>query len=82
MYYVYILKSLRTGEFYKGFTDNIDRRLQEHISGKSPSTKTRLPLKLIYVEICSTREDARNLEKFFKSGYGREIIKELAESQV
>lgn len=79
MYYVYILKSLRTGEFYKGLTSDLDRRLQEHLSGKSFSTKSMQPLKLIYVEICQSRDEARKKEKFFKSGFGREIIHELAE---
>lgn len=79
MYYVYVLKSLKTGEFYKGLTDNIDRRLQEHFLGKSPSTRFRLPLILIHVELCNDREEAREIEKFFKSGFGREIIQELAE---
>lgn len=82
MYYVYVLKSLKTREFYKGLTNNINRRLEEHMSGKSPSTINRLPMKLIHVEICLTREKARAIEKFLKSGYGREIIKEIAELQI
>ncbi len=80
MYYVYVLKSLKTGEFYKGLTNNLDRRLQQHFSGKSPSTKTRLPLELIHVEICQNRIEARNREKLFKSGFGREIIHELIQT--
>ena len=77
MYYVYILKSELTGEYYKGLTDNVDRRLIEHNLGKSQSTKNRRPLRLIHVELCKTRDEARKVEKYFKSGYGREIIKEL-----
>ena len=80
MFFVYILRSLKTGEFYKGLTDNLDRRLSEHFNGESKSTKNRLPLELIHVEICTSREEARKIEKFFKSGYGREIIKEIAEN--
>ncbi len=38
-----------------------------------------LPLKLVYVHICNTRPEARRWEKFFKSGIGREVVKELAE---
>lgn len=79
MFYVYVLQSLKTGVFYKGLTDNIDRRLKEHESGKSPTTKRLLPVKLVYVEICDNRQAARELEKYFKSGFGREIIKEIAE---
>jgi len=36
-----------------------------------------LPLDLIHVEICNTRSEARKLELFFKSGYGREVIEEI-----
>ena len=79
MYYVYVLQSLKTKEFYKGLTDNFDRRWDEHLKGKSNWAKNNLPLKLIHVEICTDRLEARKLEKFFKSGYGREIIEELAE---
>ena len=78
MFFVYILQSLKTGEFYKGITDNLERRLGQHFNGKSPSTSNRLPLRLIHVEVCSDRVEARKLEKFFKSGYGREVIKEIA----
>ena len=79
MWYVYILKSLTKGDFYKGLTDNIDRRLQQHFTGQVVSTKNKLPLKLIHVELCNSRIEARIMEKYFKSGFGREIIKELAE---
>lgn len=79
MYYVYVLQSLKTGELYKGLTGNFDRRLSQHAKGKVASTKKRLPLRLVHVEVCETRAEARKMEKFFKSGYGREIIKELAE---
>lgn len=80
MFYVYVLKSLKTGEFYKGLTDNLNRRIEEHSDGKSRSTKNRLPLELIHVEIYDTRDEARKIEKFFKSGYGREIIKEISKT--
>lgn len=72
MYYVYILQSLKTKELYKGFTINLDRRLKQHESG-------RVLLRLIHVEICPNRRMARELEKYFKSGYGREILKEITE---
>jgi putative endonuclease len=77
MYYVYVLKSLKTGQYYKGLTDNISRRLNQHFSGKSPTTKYYLPVELVHVEICDNRSEARKVEKYFKTGIGREIIKEL-----
>jgi len=80
MFYVYVIQSLKTGEFYKGLTNNINRRLKNHLSGKVNFTKNKLPLKLIHAEMCNNREKARKMEKFLKSGYGREIIKEIAEN--
>ena len=78
MHFVYILRSIQTGEFYKGMTDNVDRRVEEHFRGSSPTTKSKLPLELVHVEICETRQQARLMEKYFKSGYGREIIEEIS----
>ena len=77
MYYVYVLKSELINTYYVGLTNNIERRLKQHEQGQSPSTKWRLPLQLIHVEICETRIEARKKEKYFKSGFGREIIKEI-----
>ncbi len=77
MHFVYILTCLKGEYFYKGLTDNLERRLQQHIDGKVSSTKNKLPIELIHVEICSDRVYGRQMEKFFKSGYGREIIEEI-----
>ena len=80
MCFVYILQS-SDGKFtYKGLTDNIERRFRQHFLGKVSSTKDKRPLFLIHVEICATRGEARVLEKFFKSGFGREVIKEIIEN--
>lgn len=47
--FVYILKC-SDDTFYTGVTNNIDRRLDEHNSGRSPGsyTYTRRPVKLMY----------------------------------
>lgn len=77
VFYLYILKSVKTKLFYKGITNSLERRINQHSSGKVNSTKRFLPLELIYVELCSSRKEAREFEVFFKSGQGREIIQEL-----
>ena len=82
MFYVYVLRSLKTGEFYKGLTSDLDQRLKDHESGKTRSTKYRLPFELVYVEICSDRKDARIREKYLKSGIGRELIREILRLRV
>ena len=73
-YYVYILKSHKDDKLYIGYTDNLRRRLAEHNSGNNFSTKGRMPLELIHYEAFKDREDARQREKFFKTGWGRQFI--------
>jgi len=74
---VYVLQSQKTGEYYKGITNNLERRLSEHNSGKNISTKGKAPWKLIYHEECVDRIIARQREKYLKSGFGRELIKNI-----
>ncbi|MEQ8244956.1 MAG: GIY-YIG nuclease family protein [Fulvivirga sp.] len=74
-YYVYILVSNVSGNLYKGFTNDLSRRLKEHNAGYNKSTKSGRPWELIYSEKCNNRLEAREREKFFKSGVGREFIK-------
>ncbi len=79
MYFVYILLSEKDNKFYTGITNNIDRRLREHNRGtkSTRSTLGRGPFKLIFAQECKSRENARELEKYFKSGSGREVREEL-----
>lgn len=46
-----------------------------HFNGEVESTKLRLPLKLIYYEAYTEKEDAQGREKFLKSGSGKRFIK-------
>ena len=80
MYYVYILQSNKDNNFYIGFTKNLKNRLQFHNLGLNTSTAYRRPLSLIYYEGYKSEKDARNREKFLKSGRGHEVInKQLSE---
>ena len=54
------------------------QRLTNHVKGYNKTTKPYLPLQLIHVDICKNRYQARLLEKFFKTGYGREVIREIS----
>jgi putative endonuclease len=75
MLYVYILKSLKDDKLYTGFTDNIKKRLLKHNLGKVFSTKSRRPLRIIYLEMCLDKKDAQNREKYLKTGAGKIFIK-------
>ena len=76
MYTVYVLKSLATGQFYTGQTENLSRRLKEHNEGLSEYTKGRGPWELVYYEEYETRSEAMSREKFLKSGKGREWLQD------
>ncbi len=77
MYYVYILRSFKSGKFYIGSTSDIKRRLQEHNSDQSRYTRLRGPWKLIYLEKKPCLAEARIRERFLKTGDGRKTVKNL-----
>ena len=66
MFFVYILKSLKDNQFYTGYTNNLKRRLEEHNSGQSQSTKHRAKFKLIYYEAYVSDKDAKRREHNLK----------------
>jgi putative endonuclease len=74
-YYVYVLRSKLDGKFYTGFTSDLEKRLEEHNSGKVHSTKARLPFEIIYYEVCFCIDDATHREKYLKTTYGKRYIK-------
>jgi putative endonuclease len=77
MGFVYILQSDSTGRFYVGSTDNLDRRLADHNSGKSLATRNRGPWSLAYSEQFPTLADARRREYEIKSWKSARMIRAL-----
>ena len=76
MYYVYLLKSLKTGEIYFGYTQNLKRRFEEHNQGRNLSTKHKFPWKLAYYESYASEKDAKLREKRLKyDGRGLSVLK-------
>gem|GEM_PF-1562811 len=63
MWYVYVLRSQKNGKIYVGMSQDIDRRLAEHNSGKSKFTSGHLPWKLVYSEVCNKLFDICNVER-------------------
>jgi len=82
MHFVYILFSEKYNRHYTGLTSNIDQRLHEHNSGQNKSTKPYRPWKIIHSEAFPTRLEARQREKYYKSGIGREKIKEFHDIKI
>ena len=67
MYYVYILASRRYGTLYIGVTNSVQKRLEQHRSGKgSLFVKKYGVYRLVYVESYDRAEDAISREKQLK----------------
>jgi len=73
MYTIYRL-TFADGRHYIGMTHDLVRRVKEHESGKTKSTKNRKIIDIKEIETCETRQMARKQEKYWKSGIGREIL--------
>lgn len=77
MFYVYCLDSLKNRKKYIGFTNDLKKRFKEHNNGTGCEfTKKNGPWKLIFYEAHLNEIDARKMELFYKSGYGREVLKD------
>lgn len=75
MYYVYILQSKKTNNWYTGATSDLQKRFQQHNAGGSKATKKDKPWKLIYYEACHNKHDMRAREKYLKSGMGKRFVR-------
>lgn len=75
MWYTYVLLSKKDKRFYTGYSHDLEKRLKEHKTGLVMSTKFRLPVQLVYYEVCGKKEDAHAREKYLKSGMGKRYIR-------
>ena len=75
-YYVYAIISHKDNRMYVGMSHDPERRLHEHNSGRVFSTKGFRPWVLVFFEDCGAdRVRARQREKYWKSGSGKEKLK-------
>ena len=66
MFYVYILYSKSSNLYYKGFSTNLIKRLENHLSGKSKYTSTKTDWVLVYSKEFEIKKDALIEEKRLK----------------
>lgn len=64
---MYILRSMKDGKFYVGYTSDLDLRISAHNTGKVRSTKHRRPFILVRSETFETRREAMWREWQLKS---------------
>lgn len=66
-HYVYVVEC-SDGSLYTGYTTDVDRRVEEHNSGKGAKyTRGRTPVEVVHVEEFGERGDAMSREHEIKS---------------
>lgn len=68
MFFVYIIETV-DGTYYTGITNDVARRMKEHLNGGSKSARylrAHKPAYLVYLRECKTRSDALRLERRLK----------------
>ena len=71
---MYILRSVNTDRYYVGCTNNMERRLGEHNSGKSASTKALRPGEVAHSEYFESLLQARRREQDLKAKKSRRAL--------
>lgn len=74
--YVYILKS-DAGTFYVGSTNNLERRIGQHLSGHTQTTKNRKIDTLVFSQEFPTLIKARRMERRIKSWKRKDYIEKI-----
>ena len=74
MYYVYILKSSKSGILYYGYTNDLKKRFKEHNEGRSQFTKGYLPWTLAWYCAFDNKQKAKDFELYIKSGSGKAFV--------
>ena len=78
-WYIYILKSELDGDYYKGITENVTKRLEEHNTGQSKYTSTKMPWQLVYSKEMESKKQAIIEEKRIKK-LNRKSLEKIIES--
>lgn len=75
MFYTYVLWSKEDKKFYTGYSENLERRLQEHRKGHVHTTVRLKAPELIFYEAFVSKEDALRREEYFKTTKGKKILR-------
>ena len=74
--YVYILKG-QNGRLYIGSTNNIKRRVKQHITGHTQTTRNMKELVLAFSQEYKSIEIARKIERKLKSLKRKDYIEKI-----
>jgi len=64
-------------------TKDLDARVERHNNGREKTTRAYRPFELIYSESLDVeRSKAREREKYWKSGIGKEKLKQIRDNKL
>ncbi|UTW66588.1 GIY-YIG nuclease family protein [bacterium SCSIO 12643] len=78
-HYVYIIQSISTGKFYKGYSLAPYDRLKQHNNGESRYTQHFCPWELVFIQSFDSKTKALIREKVLKK-YSKQQIANLIKS--
>ncbi len=82
MAFVYILQSARDSRFYIGSSINLEKRLQHHKAGGTPTTKRFGEVVLVFKQSYPTLKEARAIERKLKKLKRRDYIEKIVRDGV
>ncbi len=81
-FYTYVLYSAKLKRCYTGSTNDLRARLHRHNTGQGPATKAGVPWVLVHCEPHPNRSEATKREMYFKTGKGRDEVRQRARAQL
>jgi putative endonuclease len=76
-FYSYAIYSRETGDFYYGYTDDLEKAIRMHDSNLIPPTKGKGPWTLMFSEGFDNRMRAIRQSSFYRSVKGQRFMKKM-----
>ena len=73
-FYVYVLRSSKTGNRFVGSCEKLEEGLRWHNTGHSTATRHGVPWIMVWSEVFSSKSDAVSKERYYKTGPGRNVL--------
>jgi putative endonuclease len=77
MYTIYGLISQKRNWIYVGMTSDLEDRIRRHQKGYEKTTKPFRPFIIVELAVAFNSSEARRIEKWYKTAYGKNCIKQL-----
>lgn len=81
-YYTYVLLT-ENNTLYCGYTDNVEKRFEEHKCGKGAKyTRANKPVRIVYTACFDTKIEAQQHERFIKKMSRKEKLEFISEKNL